>query len=253
MKKILLFVFMLTSLATYSQKTDLSTVNTVKPKKGHKMAFEAAYKLHIAKFHKADQKQNVYEILSGPLTGYYHLSAKGRSFADLDKVRPDANAHSLDLDRTFFPLLDETINGTYRYVDSLSIRPEVVADKYIVNVRHLHQNINMADYTREMVRSAKIYRSMKDGFMGNLSTAFSFKLWTGSDPVTITIRNLKDGFKSLEDGYYGIAVEGSPTLKSEYITAYGMEAWDARLKIIEGAVAKSEQYIMKLRKDLSSK
>ena len=41
-------------------------VNIVRPKNGQKMAFEAAYKVHIAKFHKTVEKIYVYEILSGP-------------------------------------------------------------------------------------------------------------------------------------------------------------------------------------------
>ena len=53
MKKILVLLLMGTTLAAYSQKTDLTTVNTVKPKNGQKMALEEAYKLHMAKFHSA--------------------------------------------------------------------------------------------------------------------------------------------------------------------------------------------------------
>jgi len=64
MKRIFLLLLMATTLAVYAQPpqpvTDLATVNTVKPKKGQKMAFEAAYKVHVAKFHKTDEKMTVY-------------------------------------------------------------------------------------------------------------------------------------------------------------------------------------------------
>ena len=76
MKQILFLLFMVITMSAYSQTqqtTDLVTVNTVKPKPGQKMAFEAAYKLHIAKFHQIEEKINVYEILSGEYAGYYHL------------------------------------------------------------------------------------------------------------------------------------------------------------------------------------
>ena len=54
MKKFLILMLMISSLASYAQKTNLITVNTVKPMKGQKMAFEAAYKqFTLAKFHKA--------------------------------------------------------------------------------------------------------------------------------------------------------------------------------------------------------
>ncbi|MBK6936726.1 MAG: hypothetical protein IPH18_07440 [Chitinophagaceae bacterium] len=55
MKQTLLLLLMVVTMAAYAQK-NIATVNTVKPRLGQKMAFEAAYKVHIAKFHKADEK-----------------------------------------------------------------------------------------------------------------------------------------------------------------------------------------------------
>ncbi|TAL43802.1 MAG: hypothetical protein EPN92_09665 [Chitinophagaceae bacterium] len=252
MKKILLLLLMATTLAAYSQKTDLATVNTVKPKKGQKMAFEAAYKLHVAKFHKTEEKLQVYEVLSGEYIGYYHLVNAGRSYADFDKDRADASAHSLDLDKTFFPLLEETMNGTFRFVDSLSLRPQVEAEKFVVTVRHLKQALNFNDYRRELARSVKVLNNLKGGFFENLSYNFFDQLWDGSDQVTVTIRNLKDGFKSLESGYFPDAPAGSPSFRDEYVKQFGHTAWDERVKVMDAAVEKTEVYIMKLRKDLSS-
>ena len=252
MKQILLLLFMVTTMTAYSQKTDLATVNTVKPKKGQKMAFETAYKVHTAKFHKAEEKINVYEILSGEYNGYYHLVNSGRSYADFDKDRADANAHSMDLDKTFFPLLDETINGTYRLIDSLCLRPDVVAEKFVVTIRHLKENLDMGDYRRELARAVKINAAAKGAFIESLSVSFFEKLWDGSDQVTVSIRNLKDGFKSLEQGYYAANPPGMPSFRDDYVKAYGHTAWDDRVKLLEGAVVKTEMYIMRLRKDLSS-
>ena len=255
MKKILVLLLLATSLAVYSQQPNpkvLATVNTVKPKPGQKMAFEAAYKLHIAKFHKAEEKITVYEILSGEYIGYYHLVDAERSYADFDKERADATAHSLDLDKNFFPLLEDTRNGTFRFMDSLSLRPDVVADKFVVNVNHLKQTLNFADYRRELSRAVKINLKAKGPFIESLSYAFFEQLWDGSDQVTVTIRNLKDGFKSLQPGYFGPAPTGGPSFRDDYGKEYGWTAWDDRVKLLEGAVEKTETYIMKLRKDLSS-
>lgn len=245
-------LFMASTLAAWSQKTDLVTVNTVKPKNGQKMAFEAAYKLHIAKFHKGDQKINVYEILSGEYAGYYHLVSSGRSFADFDKERPDATVHSLDLDKTFFPLLEDTRNGTYRFMDSLSFKPDSTAEKFTVNISHLKERLNMADYRRELARGMKISMKSTAPVMLSFSTSYYEQLWDGSDQVTVSIRALKDGFKSLESGYYPPGPSGAPSFRDLYVKDYGHAAWDERVKVMEGAVVKTEQYIMKLRKDLSS-
>lgn len=251
MKKLLVLLLMVTTCAAYSQKTNLATVNTVKPKLGQKMAFEAAYKQHIAKFHKAEEKINVYEILSGPYNGYYHLVNSGRSFADFDKDRADAAAHDMDLDKSFFPLLEETINGTYRFMDSLSFHSDVQAERFVVNVRHIKSSLE-SDYRAESARSAKTLGKLKGTFWDNLSLSVFEQLWDGSEPIVVTIRNLKDGFKSLETDFYGAMQPGAPTFKDEYIKAYGTADWDKRVKLLDDAVVKNEQYIMKLRKDLSS-
>jgi len=256
MKKIFLLLLMATTLTVFSQQAqqtkDLATVNTVKPKPGQKMAFEAAYKLHIAKFHKAEEKLTVYEILSGEYAGYYHLVNSGRAFEDFDKERPDAAAHSLDLDKTFFPLLEDTKNGTYRFMDSLSLRPEVEAEKFVVNIGHLKQGLVIADYRRELARGIKINKNAKGPFIESLSLSYFEQLWDGSDQVTVSIRNLKDGFKSLQAGYYAPNPAGTPSFRDDYVKAYGHTAWDDRVKVLDGAVVKNETYIMKLRKDLSS-
>ncbi len=256
MKRILVLLLMVTSLAAYSQTTSpanvMSTVNTVKPKLGQKMAFETAYKVHTAKFHKADEKIAVYEILSGEYAGYYHLVNSGRSFADMDKERADATVHSLDLDKTFFPLLEDTRNGTYRFIDTLSFRPEVEAEKFVVTVNHLKQGLNVGDYRRELSRAINVYKKLSGSFFANLSYSFFEQLWDGSDQVTVSIRNLKDGFKTLETNYFAMPATGSPNFRDEYTKIYGGTAWDDRVKLLDGAVVKSEQYIMELRKDLGS-
>lgn len=253
MKKLLFLLLMGIGLMAQSQKTDLLTVNTVKPKLGQKMAFETAYKVHISKFHKAEEKIGVYEILSGEYSGYYHLVYSGRSFADFDKERADANAHDLDLDKTFFPYLQDTRNGTYRFIDSLSLRPESTqtSSAFVVTIRHLNDDLNTADYRRELARGIKINSLMTTGIMATLSFNYYEQLWDGSDQVTVTIRNLKGGFKDLEPPT-GPAPAGGPSFRELYEKTYGGAAWDERTKLMENAVVKAEQYIMKFRKDLSS-
>jgi hypothetical protein len=252
MKKICLLLFMVLSMAANAQKKDLSTVNTVKPKSGQKMAFEAAYKTHVAKFHKAGDNINVYEILSGANAGYYHLVEGSKSYADFDKERPDGSAHRLDLDKTFFPLLENTINATYRYIDSLSLRGDVVADKFVVTVRHLNSSLDFNEYRKELARSANVNKNQKGGFWENLSYGVWEQLWDGSNQVTVSIRSLKDGFKSLETDYYGATPAGTPNFRDLYSKMYGNTAWDDRVKLMDKAVDKTEVYLMKYRPDLST-
>lgn len=259
MKKILFLLFTTSSLVMYAQTPepvkDLTTVNTVRPKKGQKMAFEAAWKTHVAKFHK-EHKTNVYEILTGPHAGSYHIVSSGRSFADFDNDRSDATAHSLDLDKTFFPYLEETMNATYRYIDSCSWNGDMKAESFVVTVNHMKQGINLVQARRETARMWKINKIMANPRMiANFSNSYFDQLWDGSDQVVVNIRNLKDGFKSLQQNFYGPplpTVAGAPTFRDLYTKEYGYAAWDERVKLEEGAIVKTEQYLMKLRKDLSS-
>jgi hypothetical protein len=251
MKKIVFLLFMASTLATSAQKTDLLTVNTVKPKLGQKMAFEAAYKVHVAKFHKADEKMNVYEIMTGEYAGYYHLVNGGRSYADFDKERADASAHATDLDKTFFPYLEDTKNGVYRWMDSMSFHSDTKADKFLVNVRTISLS-QQEDYRKELKRSVVIAKMMQGKFWEALSLNVYEELWDGSSPKVVNIRNLKDGVASLETDFYGATPPGVPTFKDEYVKAYGTLDWDKREELMKDAVVKNEQYIMKLRKDLSS-
>ena len=109
---------------------------------------------------------------------YYHLVNDGRSYADFDKERSDAAAHSLDLDKTFFPLLEDNQNGTYRYVDSLSLRSDVVADKFIVNVRWIKSSLE-ADYRQELAKGMESIKNLKGKFWENLSFNLFEQLWDG--------------------------------------------------------------------------
>ena len=249
MKQFLSLLFMAFAISAFSQ-TNIVTVNTVKPKLGQKMAWEAAYKTHIAKFHKADEKISTWEIITGKWSGYYHLVNGGRSMADFDKERADAAAHSMDLDKNFFPMLDDTKNGNYRWTDSLSMRTDIQSERCLVNVRHIKPAM-YSDYMRESIRGNTIASKLTGAFWDKLSVNSYVMLWSGSDPTIVSVRNLPDGVASLETDFYGKDAMGT-SFKDAYIKAWGTLDWDKRQKILDDAVESRDTYIMRLRKDLSS-
>ncbi|MFZ9386692.1 MAG: hypothetical protein ACO25B_02320 [Chitinophagaceae bacterium] len=251
MRKIIVLLIMCFPLFAVAQEKNISTVNSVRPKMGQKMAFEAAYKQHIAKFHKGDAMISVYEIISGPNMGFYHLVNGGRSIGDFDKERADATAHGMDLDKNFFPYLDEARNLNYRFIDTLSFHTDFKAEKFVVNIRHIKSDM-MEEYMKESRRSIIVLGKLKGAFWDNLAFANYTQMWSGSDRVMVNVRALKDGFASLERNFYGENPAGNPTFKDVYIQEYGTLDWDKRTKTMDNAVEKNEQYIMKLRKDLSS-
>jgi len=217
-----------------------------------KSTFEANWKAHLAKFHKTADKRNVYEVMSGPNMGYYHIVEGPISFADMDSEKPMAKEHALDLEKTFFPMLEDArMNATYRWDDTASFNPTVKAEKFLVTVTHVKFgmiNETIREGRRGSLINAKINPTSR--FSVNVYT----QIWSGSDPVRVSVRNLKDGFKELETDYYGPNTLPPNAFKDAYIKDYGQDAWDARQKVLDNNanVASREIYIMRFRKDLSS-
>jgi hypothetical protein len=251
-KTIFVCLFMALAFLVNGQGKTLYTVNTVKPKAGQKMAFEAAWKNHLAKFHKNADKRNVYEIVSGKYAGYYQIVEGPIAYADMDAEKPMSKEHMMDLDKNYFPMLeDERMNATYRWDDTASFNPKVKADISLVTVNHIKFGM-ISETIRESRRGSLINAKINptSPFSWNVYT----QLWSGSDPVRVSVRNLKDGFKELESNYYGPNPVGPNAFKDAYIKDYGQDAWDARQKVMDNNanVESREIFMRRFRKDLSS-
>jgi hypothetical protein len=251
-KTIFIWLFIAVAFFANGQGKTLYTVNFVKPKAGMKSTFEAHWKTHLATFHKTSDKRNVYEILSGPHSGTYCIVEGPISYADMDVDKPNAKAHGLDLEKNFSPFLENnTMNGTYRWDDTASYNPNVDAEKFFVQVTHIKFG-QQIETLREAKRSAVINAKLPTPLP--ISVNFYTQIWAGSDPVTVSIRNLKTGFKELDNSFMGTNLNPPNAFKDAYVKMYGQDAWDARLKLLDNNanIASREAYIMKLRKDLSS-
>ena len=251
-KTFFLWLFIAAAFFASGQGKTLYTVNFVKPKANQRSAFETSWKIHLAKFHKTSDKRNVYEVMSGPNIGYYHIVEGPISYADMDIAKPNAKVHGMDLEKTFFPMLeDNRMNATYRWDDTASFNPTVKADKFLVTVTHVKFG-QITETIRESRRASLIQAKINptSRFSVNVYT----QIWSGSDPVRVSVRNLKDGFKELENDYYGPNTMPPNAFKDAYIKEHGQDAWDARSKLQDNNanVQSREIYIMKFRKDLSS-
>jgi len=234
------------SIASFSQGKTLVSVHELKPKSGMGLEFEAAWKAHNAKFHSGPDKRNVYEILSGPRTGSYLVVEGNLSLSDLDEVKPSAADHSADVQKNLTPKLEPGSGRMfYRFVDTLSYNP-ANTEKALISITHL-KNGKFGDYTALIKKAQQVNADRK--WPG--STSYYVQLWAGSSPTVVSIRNLKDGFKELEMGYYpGV---GPNSFSEAYTKVFGKDGWDIWTKTFNDYVDNQEQYIVKWRKDLSSK
>ncbi len=257
-KTFFLWLFIAVAFFASGQGKTLYTVNFVKPKPGMKSAFEASWKKHLATYHKTEDKRMVYEVMSGPHQGEFHIVEGPIAYADMDAEKPNAKEHGLDLEKNFFPMLEnERMNATYRWDDTASFNGKVTAEKFQVTVTHVKWNM-ITETIRESRRGSLINAKLSQA--NNVPLRFSVNVYTqimsGSNPVRVSIRNLKDGFKELEADYYGPnPMANQPNaFRDAYIKDYGYDAWDARQKVLDNNanVESREIFLMKLRKDLSS-
>jgi hypothetical protein len=167
------------------------------------------------------------------------------SLADMDKERANNAAHDADYDGTVVPSVSAmTTLGVYRWVDTLSYRGDVVADKFVTTVYHLKMG-KAADLTAEIKRALAVNKKINSPSSYNTF----IKMWGGSTPEVVVVTNLKDGFKQLDNAF---APNMSKDFQTAYVQEYGQAMWDKRMALLPEITTGYETYISKSRKDLSS-
>ncbi len=246
MKKLLCLLLCAATVTVFGQGNTLYRVNVVKPRPALQSAFEASWKMHLDKYHKTSDKRMVSEILDGPMNGGFVIAEGPISYADMDKDKPSAKNHGLDLEKNFSPKLDVNGNNSiYRWADTLSYNAAVRAEKFVVTVTVL-KNGTAGEFQTELRRNVVINEKTKSPGSYNVF----IKQFSGSSPTIVTRRNLKDGFKELDSAF---GPNMGTQFKDAYIKDYGQEAWDKRIKLQVDAVVSREQHLEKARPDLSSK
>jgi hypothetical protein len=244
-KNFFLWLFLAAASFANGQGRTLYRVNALTPKPGMQSAFEESWKMHLAKFHSQTDKREVYEVMSGPETGSYVVVEGPISYASLDTVLSTANEHRLDLEKTFSPELQSNNNMLVRWVDTLSYKGDVKADLSLISIIVVKDG-KLSDYMAETRKTILLYKKLS----APVSLNVLVKQQAGSSPTIVLIRNLKDGYKEVDQDYFHLPMDW---FKTNYIKEYGQAAWDARLKILEDVTVSRTQHFERFRPDLSSK
>lgn len=246
MRKIIFIgLFIAAACFANGQGRTLYRVNTLTPKPGMKSTFEESWKAHLAKFHNQTDKRQVYEVMSGPEFGSFVIVEGPVSYASMDTVLPTAKEHSLDMERTFSPELQSNDNMLVRWVDTLSYRGDVHADLSLINIIVIKDG-KLSDYMAESRKTILLYTKLNAPF----SLITLVRQQAGSSPTIVLIRNLKEGYKELDQDYFHLPMDW---FKTNYIKEYGQAAWDNRVKLMEDISVSRTQHFEKFRADLSSK
>jgi hypothetical protein len=248
MRKLFFIAIAFACTATFGQGNNLWDVEMVQAKTGKGNAYEKAWKAHVIKFHNGDDKRYAEEIMSGPNNGNILVASGPYSLADMDKERANGAAHTADYDLTVSPSVESAKTwGTYRWVDTLSYNGDVKAEKFITTVYHLKAG-KLPDLVSEIKRALAVNKKI------NSPTSYNtyIKMWGGSSPELVTVTNLKDGFKQLDNKFDPNMASRNKDFQTTYVQEYGQAAWDNRSKLLPEITTSYETYISKNRKDLSS-
>jgi len=247
MRKILFFLFITGAVTSFAQTHSLVGVLMVTPKIGQGPSFESAWVTHLKKFHQNDttNRRGVFEITSGPHSGSYYLTNGNMSWADLDVERSNDKEHDMDFASTVSSnLQSQSGEMIYRWADSLSYNGNVQATKFLLTVYHIKTGKQDA-VTDEIKRSIAVDKKINSpvSFNGYILTL------SGSTPEVVIIRNLKDGFKELDQDYHkGL----NDQFKAAYVEMFGQAQWDKRMNAIADLTDLTESQMIKYRSDLSS-
>jgi hypothetical protein len=247
MRKIFFFLFITGVVYSNAQTHSLVGVTLATPKLGQAQAFESAWVAHLKKFHQADttNRRSVFEIIDGPRTGCYYLVTSGMSWDAFDVDRANQKDHDMDLATNVSPTLSSQGGlSIYRWADTLSYNGEAQPTKYLLTAYHIKAG-RQDDLTDEIKRSIAVDKKINSpvSFNGYILT------FSGTTPMVVVIRNLKNGFKELDPDYYkGL----NDQFKAAYLQLYGQAQWDKRMHGLAEYTDLTESEMIKYRPDLSS-
>lgn len=116
MKKLLLALFLMPMMALGQEKNIVNTVR-IFPKLDKTVEFEKALANHHQKFHTGTFKATVFNVLTGPDAGAYHITMGPISWEDLDNRKPTAE-HDADWDTKVLPLVNKISGVGFSAYDS---------------------------------------------------------------------------------------------------------------------------------------
>ena len=193
--KTLLLILMLIPLLSISQTKNVISTTREFPKVDKQLEFEKALATHAQKYHTGDVRWRVFDIVSGPDAGGYHI-VEGPKTWESEDTRGDINvAHNNDWHKSVtIYLTDRHSSGYSVYIDSLStVALGDYSDK--VQVTHITPKLGCS------YRVATMIKSLKAAWEAEGSTVAVYES-NGSGTAQFAIaRRYKQGLKEKTTGF----------------------------------------------------
>ncbi len=239
MRKLILLLLLFPYLGI-GQTKNVVSADRIFPKADKSAEFERALAGHAQKYHTGNWKWRVFEIVSGPDAGGFHVAEGPNSWAAIETRNDISTEHTADWNKNVAPyILDRGSTSYGTFNDELStVQLTDYSNNIIIN--HIFLKPGMIDRYKEELKKFKSAWAA-----GNESIAV-YESFASGPPQIMLVTRLKNGLKELEKDY-------RKPMKDRYNTLYGAGAYDTYSKLFADCVDNRWSEMLKLRPDLSSK
>lgn len=239
MRKLFLCWLLLPLFAAGQSKTVVNTFRAF-PKPEKVAEFEKALAVHAQKFHTGDWKWRIYEVLSGPDAGAYHVTEGPNSWAQLDDRKDISKEHTADWNMNVSPLT--TTQGSQSFAvyreDLSSVPLTEFTDKMAIT--HIFPKQGWGDTIAALIKKVKVVWQK-----GNEPVAVYQA--SGSGPTQyILVFRYKTGWKERDVSFRKPFME-------RYKAEYNENGYNDYMAVIQQYVERSYSELLTYRADLSSK
>lgn len=239
MKKLLLLLLLI-PLTGICQTKNVVSVTRLHPKPEKTLELEKALTNHAQKFHTGDWKWRIFEIMSGPEVGGYHIVEGFNTWTTMDGRGNLGAEHTADLQKNIGILtLGRGTTDFFLFREDLStVQPTDYSDK--ISITHVYPKPGYGPKMEEEIKKEKKLWEASGESVAVYQSHFS-----GEPQFGVTFRH-KQGWKEKENDF-------RKPLKERYIAMFGVEAYNERLKSIQETTNRWWGEMLTFRPDLSSK
>lgn len=236
----LLYVMMLLPMVGLAQNKNVISTSRVFPKMESVLKFEKGLAAHAQKYHTGDVSWRVFEIMSGPDAGGYHITEGPTSWEGEDMRGNLGEAHTADWNKKVSKYLTDRHSAGYSvYIDSLStIALGDFTEK--INITHVYPKMGQNDNV------VNIIRKLKKAWAATGATVAVYQASSsGPNQYTIVTR-YKQGLKERTPGF-------RKPFKETYEAVNGAGSWAQYINDLSQYVQETWSELLFMRKELSSK
>jgi hypothetical protein len=234
------FLFLLLPFIGLSQNKNVISTNRVFAKPGKTLEFEKAMAEHVKKYHSGDWAWRVFEVVSGPDVGAYHITEGPNTWTTFDSRGEISTEHQNHWRTVVQPLTDESKGGSGYSVYQPELSSTGLTD-FTDKISISHVYIKPGCYGDIQANLKKA----KKAWEANGETAAVYVSHFSGQPQFAIVYRHKTGWKEKEEGF-------RKPFPEAYESVFGKGEFDHYIEVVKECVDYVSGEMLEFRKDLST-